>query len=139
MDDLIDADSLFSQLLDALEIPDATIAVDLDVDSFDDVPFVTHHSIIAQAGNGPGLWSALLTVNIFLEVTDDTFGVVQALYRGIHSWDDPDKGIVPEVGAVETVERDVEAFTRRGPSVDLNAKSVTQYTGSFELTIRNHH
>lgn len=139
MDDLIDSDRLFSRLLDALDIPGAEVAADLDIDSFDDVPFITHHSLIAQTGNAPGLWSAVLTVNVFLEATDATFGIVRAVYRGIHSWEDPESGIVPGVGAVESIDRDVEAFTRRGQSVDLNAKSVTQYTGSFELTIRNHH
>jgi len=137
MDDLIDSDRLFQHLFAALDIEGATVAADLDVDSFDSVPFITHRSTISQSGNGPGLWTAALSVSVFVEATTSTFRVVQDVYRGIHSWDAHDAGIVPHIGTVETVDRDIEAFTRMGQSVDLNAKSVTQYVGSFELTLRN--
>jgi hypothetical protein len=135
---LIDSDRLFQQLLVGIEIPGVTVAADLDVDSFDDVPFVTHNASIAQSGNSEGIWTAALTVTAFIEANTESFKTVQALYDGIHAWGEaPWDHIVPGVGAVETI-RDVEAFTRVGQAVRMFAKSVTQYTGSFELTIRNH-
>ena len=137
-DALIDTDRLFQTLLTRLDIPDATIANELDTDSFDQVPFITHRSSLQQTSNGPGLWGCTLTVVAFIVASDATFPTLQALYAGIHSWgDDPVEGIVTGVAAVEEVE-DLEAFTRQSKGVPMLNAVVTPYVGSFGLTIRNH-
>ncbi|GAA2577318.1 hypothetical protein [Microbacterium binotii] len=137
---LLDSDRLFQALLERLELPGATVVADLDFDSFDDVPLITHRSFVAQEGNGRGIWRATLTINAFVDISsepDPWTTVIQPLYDGIHAWgDSPLAGVIDGVGAVSSVDRDIEALNRHGNAVELDAKSITTYTGSFELTIR---
>jgi hypothetical protein len=137
---LLNPDRLFQQLLIALDltgVADGSIAADLDIDSFDRVPFITHNTTIAADRNGPGLWTAALTITAHIEAGIAHFPIIQELYAGIWSWDGPDDGIVPGVGAVERVENEIQAFTRLGRGVPMLNKVVTPYVGSFELSIRN--
>lgn len=134
MGPLLDADTLFQTLLTRLAIPGATVEADLDVDSFDEVPFITHQSIIAQDNNGPGLWTVTLSVNLFIG-PENPFPTVASLYAGIWSWNLPLEGVVDGVGSVSEV-IDGSAFSRLGAAQMLN-KVVTQYVGSFELAV--HH
>lgn len=133
---LIDADRLFQSLIEAIDIPGASVNAALNVDALDQIPYITHQSTISQSGNGPGLWAANLTVTLFIEVTNESFALLQALYAGIHAWED-NLTAIPGVGAVEAVS-DLEAFTRVQQGTPMLNKVVTPYVGSFELMIRNH-
>lgn len=134
---LLDAGLLFQTLLDAAKPEGSTVAADLDVESFDAVPFITHSWTIAQDRNGPGLWSVMLTINLFLETTG-AFDTVAGLYEAIHAWgEDPDAAIVPGVGAVESVE-DSSAIQPVSGEVLMNTKAVRHYQGTFEITARVH-
>lgn len=138
--ELIDSDVLFQALLMEGEIvPAGQVAAEVDVDTFDAIPFVTHSSLIAQDGNGRGLWTATLQLTAFTDGTVSAFNaVVRPLYALVHSWGElPTNGIVPGVGAVERVQ-DIQAFNRQGKGVPMNNKTVVPYVGSFELSIRNH-
>lgn len=135
---LIDSDILFQSLIVGLDLPDVTVKAAIDADTFDKVPFISHSSTMQQSGNGRGLWTCVLNVNVFIEGRAANYSTVSALYAGIHSWaDDPTAGILPGVAGVEEVE-DIEAFSRAGQGVVLQNKVITPYQGSFTLTIRNH-
>ena len=135
MNRLIDVDRVFQPLIAGLNLP-GTVAADLDVDSIDHVPFITHSSTIQQTANGPGLWACTLVVTVFIDASDATFPLIQDLYDGIHAWGTPPFGIVPNVAGIEEVV-DVEAFTRQGKGVPMLNKLVTPYVGVFTLTLRN--
>lgn len=142
MNDLIDIDRLIQTLLESTMdgiVPPSSIAADLDVDDLDNIPFITHNTSIAQDRNGNGFWSANLTLVAHVEASTAAFNtIIRPLYLGVHSWDLPQNGIVPGVGAVERVEQDIQAFTRLGRGVPMLNKVVTPYVGSFELSIRNY-
>lgn len=136
MTKLLNAQKLFQVLLARDAPPSATVASDLDVDSFDDVPFITHNETIAQDG-GPGLWTVMLTVNLFAEPRD-SFDVASYLYDAITEWgEDPENAIVPGVGAVEALE-DMNALVPVSGEVSMVNKIVVHYQGSFTLTVRSH-
>lgn len=139
---LLNAARLFQALLDRDKPDGATVANDLDVDSFDDIPFITHNTLIAQTGNAPGLWDVTLTVNVFLEPRDaagvPAFDVVAAIYAAVHAWGEhPMNGIVPGVGAVESVD-DMNAFAPASGDVLMVNKVVRQYSATFGIQARTH-
>ncbi|MCJ1709228.1 hypothetical protein [Microbacterium sp. VKM Ac-2923] len=132
---LLNAALLFQTLLADDAPPSATVASDLDVDSFDEIPFVTHSANIAQDGAGPDLWTATLVVNIFAPPRD-SFDVAAYLYAAITGWgEDPDAGIVPGVGAVERLD-DLNAFVQVSGEVSMVNKIVVHYQGTFTLLVR---
>lgn len=138
MNELFDPDVLFQTLLVDLGIPGVTVAADVDADSFESVPIIIHNAQISQDRNGPGLWTCNLSITIHVDTDDpDHFEVVKAVYAGVWSWDWPTNGIVPDVAAVESVDRDNGAFTRLARGVPMLNKVVTPYAGVFELTLRN--
>lgn len=134
---LLNAGRLFQTLLeDASDV--AEVAADLDVDSFDEVPFVTHSELIAQDGNANGLWTVTLTVNIFVDAARNPHETVSAIYDLIRSWGEhPTAGVVPGVGGVENVE-DLQAFTPLPGAAQMLNKVVRQYNGSFSIGVRHH-
>lgn len=132
---LLNNDRLFQSLLTEIKPAGSEVAADLDVDSFDAVPFITHNSLIAQDRNGAGLWTVQLNVNLFVG-PENPFPTVNALYEGIWSWDQPQNGVVAGIGHVVEV-TDGNAFSRLGAAQMLN-KVVTQYVGSFRLTVRSY-
>lgn len=142
---LLDNDGLFQGLLTEIAealppevAPDGVVVVaDLDVGSFSDMPLMTHFSSVAHDGNGPGLHSVTLTVSIFGEVAT-VYPIVQAVYAGIWAWDDPTVGVIPGLGAVESVNEELSAFSRVGGEAQMENKVAVQYTGSWQLTARNH-
>ncbi|MDQ1113933.1 hypothetical protein QE418_003381 [Microbacterium testaceum] len=134
MTKLLNASKLFQTLLTRDGPPAAKVASDLDVGSFDDVPFITHSSQISQ-DRGPGLWTVILTINLFLEPRD-AFDVADYVYSAVTEWgDDPDLGVVPGVGGVEDLE-DMNAFVPVSGEVSMVNKIVVHYQGSFTLTVR---
>lgn len=135
--ELLDNDQLFNTLIREIAPPEVTVAGDLDVNSFQEIPFVTHFSTASQDGNANGLWTVVLTVSIFDDPAT-AYGLVKALYKGIWAWDDPTKGIVPGIGAIESIDQELSAFSRVGGEAQMENKTAIQYTGSWQLTARNH-
>lgn len=134
---LLDNDGLFQRLITELAPPEATVAGDLDVGSFADIPLITHFSNVSQDGNANGLWTVTLTVSIFGEPAT-IYPLVTTIYSGIWGWDDPTKGIVPSLGAVESIDNEMSAFSRVGGEAQMENKVAVQYTGSWQLTARNY-
>lgn len=135
-DDLLDADQLFQTLLRAAFPPAVTVVGDLDVGSFADIPLVTHYSSIALTPSGNGLWAVTLTVTV-IDEAGAAFQTAQKVYKTVRSWHWPTNGIVPGVGAIESVD-DITAPSRVGGEAQMEAKTVLQYTGSWNITARNH-
>lgn len=134
---LLDNDQLFNTLIREIAPPEVTVAGDLDVNAFEEIPFVTHFSTASQDGNANGLWTVVLTVSLFDEPAT-AYSRVKQLYQGIWGWEDPTKGIVPAVGAVERIEQEISAFSRVGGEAQMENKTAIQYSGSWQLTARNH-
>lgn len=138
---MLNADRLFQTLLMGiakdLGASEEAVGADLDTDSFEHVPFITHRSLVAQDRNAPGLYSVTLTVSLFLDVSETGFEWVQGFYDRIMLWDSVEMtGIVRGVGGVESIDREVAAFDRMTSGVQMLNKSVTQLVGSWELTVR---
>ena len=134
---LLDNDQLFNRLLTEVAPVDTTVAGDLDVGSYADFPLVTHFSLVSQDSNSHGLWTVTLSVSIFDE-PETAYPLVQAIYAGIWAWEDPTKGIVPGIGAVESITQEISAFSRVGGEAQMETKSAIHYAGSWVLTARNH-
>lgn len=131
---LLNADVMFQTLyVDALD--GIGVGADLDIDSFDHVPFLTHQSVIAQVPNGRGAWQVTHAVNMFLE-PEDAFTHTTTVYDFIHSWGEaPRAGLVDDVGVVVTVE-DLNAFSAMSGEVDMLNKIVRHYQAQFTLLVR---
>ncbi len=134
---LLDNDLLFQRLIVALAPPEMTVVGDLDVGSYAEIPLLTHFSTASQDGNANGLWTVTLTVSIFGEPAT-VYPLVATIYSGIWGWDDPTKGIVSGVGAVESIDQEISAFSRVGGEAQMENKVAVQYTGSWQLTARIH-
>lgn len=134
---LLDTDHLFNTLVRDITPPHAEVVGDLDVGSFADLPVVMHYSTATQDGNANGLWTVTLTLNLFDEPAN-AWDLVKAVYAGVWSWEDPLKGIVPGVGAIESLDQEISAFGRIGGEAQMENKTAIQYTGSWQFTARNH-
>lgn len=134
---MLDTDGLFQALVRDITPPRADVAADLDVGSFGDIPFVMHSSSASQTGNANGLWTVTLTVHIFDEPAN-AFALVQEIYAGIWSWEDPTKGIVSGIGAIESLDEELSAFSRIGGEAQMETKAAIQYTGSWVFSARNY-
>lgn len=111
-----------------------TTEADLDVDSIEEIPFVTHSEIIARVDES--LWDVNLTINLFLDPAGAQ-PIVDVLYDVVTTWaENPDAGIIPGVGAVEKLE-DASAFMPVSGEVLMVNKVVRHYQGSFNLRVRN--
>ena len=131
---LLNVDVLF-QTLYADALPAMGVGSDLDTDSFDEVPFLTHQSVIAQMPSGKGAWQVTHTVNLFLEPAG-AFAHTSAVYDLVHSWGDaPRAGLVEDVGVVVTVE-DLNAFSAMSGEVDMLNKVVRHYQAQFTILAR---
>lgn len=135
---LLDTDHLFQDLLRELLPAEVSVAADLDVGSFAEVPFVTHYALANQDANSYGLWSVTLTIHAFVEPDAGWSDVVVPLYAGIYGWQHPERGIVQGVGAIESLDQEISAFSRVGGEAHMENKSVVQYTGSWQFTARNY-
>lgn len=112
-----------------------TTEADLDVDSIEALPFVTHSETIARVDEN--LWDVNLTINLFLEPLAAQ-PIVDELYDVVTGWgEDPDAGIALGIGAIERLE-DSSAFIPITGEVLMVNKTVRHYQGSFSLRVRNH-
>lgn len=134
---LLDTDGLFQSLITNVVGPDAAVGGDLDVQTFEYLPFVLHSSNASQEGNANSLWSVTLTVHVFAEPAT-AWPLVQSVYSGIWAWEDPTQGIVPGVGAIESLDQEISAFSRIGGEAQMENKTAIQYTGSWVFTARSY-
>lgn len=131
---LLKADVLFNTLYSEA-LPAFEVASDLDTDSFDLIPFLTHQSVIAQIPNGRGAWQITHSVNLFLEPADADEHT-STVYDLVHSWGEaPRAGLVENVGVVVTVE-DLNAFSAMSGDVDMLNKVVRHYGAQFTILAR---
>lgn len=134
MSGLLHVDRLFQALLTEGLPDDYEVAADLDVDSIDFIPFITHRSFTNQTGNADGLWSVTLSVRLFTEAAS-AFDSAATLYDVIHAWaESPTAGILPGIGGIEQVE-DSSALARVVTTSMMN-KFVTQYDGTFQILVK---
>lgn len=133
---LLDNDGLFQTLVREITPAHVDVAADLDVGSYAALPFVTHFSVASQDRNARGLWTVTLTLSLF-EDPLTAFSLADTLYTGVLEWDEkPTAGVVPGVGGVESIENEISAFSRVGGEAQMEAKSITQLTGSWQLAVR---
>lgn len=133
---LLDNDGLFQMLVREVAPPHADVAADLDVGTFAALPLVTHYSLASQDGNGRDLWTVTLTLSVF-DDPHTAFALADTLYTGVHAWDElPTAGVVPGLGAVESILNEISAFSRVGGEAQMEAKSAIQLTGSWQLAVR---
>ena len=133
---LLHNDKLFQTLMRDITPVRATVAGDLDIGSYAELPFVTHYSLPSQDGNGRGLWSVVLNVSIFDE-PDTVFELVDEVYTGIQRWDEmPTAGVVLGIGGVEAIEQEISAFSRVGGEAQMENKAAIQFSGSWQLAVR---
>ncbi|MFD5864357.1 hypothetical protein ACFWGP_05360 [Agromyces sp. NPDC127015] len=133
-DPLIDDEALIYRLFTRDIPPDHYIASEVDVTTWELMPYGRFSCITDGGGNGPGIWHTILSVNVFGNGTDEAFAYARELDRIIRNWGDPGVAVLPGLGSVESAERE-QKFTRVG-SVEVNGKNVTQYLGTYELTLR---
>ncbi|WP_382307283.1 hypothetical protein [Herbiconiux sp. UC225_62] len=136
---MIDAEVLAKKLLDAAVPDGVTVMPDIDADAWDEFPLVTFRISVGQAVDNhapPSAWIATLDINILDDDLDDAKALARGLYGAIWEWADPfaGKNIVEDVGSVNDIE-DQSIFTRVA-TVEVESKWVTQYAGSFSLTLR---
>lgn len=134
---LLDNDMLFQALVREVTPPRALVVADLDVGAYAELPLVTHFSLASQDGNAHGLWTVTLTLSVFDEPAT-AFELVRDVYSGLYSWENPANGIVPNVGAVESIDEEISAFSRVGGEAQMENKTAIQYTGSWRITARNY-
>jgi hypothetical protein len=135
---LLNNDRLFQTLMEEITPERATVAGDLDIGSFAELPFVTHYSTAAQDGNGRGLWTVTLSVSIFDEPAT-ALELVDEVYTGIQGWSDlPTAGVVPGVGGVEDILNEISAFSRVGGEAQMENKTAIQYSGSWQLAVKKY-
>lgn len=133
---LLDNDGLFQTLVREITPVRADVAADLDVGTYAELPFVTHYSLASQDGNGGGLWTVTLTLSIF-DDPHTAFELADALYTGVHGWDEhPAKGVVPDIGGVESILNEISAFSRVGGEAQMESKSTVQLSGQWQLAVR---
>jgi len=118
-----------------------TLAPDLDVDSIDTFPLVTFTvtggSAIQGSSSPPGAWDVGVLINIFHDGLAAASQVAAAVYDLVWSWDDPfgGAGIATGLGHAGEVD-DQELFNRAG-TVHIDSRSVTQYSGSFNMQLHD--
>jgi hypothetical protein len=135
---VIDAEALAYGLLER-DQSDATVRSDIDVTVMDEFPFVSFSIVVGQSIDNhapPSGWFASLTINIFDLSLDAAKARARRVYDQVWQWADPFEGLgtIPDIGRVSDV-ADQSIFTRVA-TADVEHKWVTQYAGSFELTVR---
>jgi hypothetical protein len=134
--ELVDDEQLIFQLLRRDLDDSVQVASEMDVDSIEDLPFVSFSlSGGEQDGNGPGLWRSSLTLNVFDKSQDSAWETCRELYRSVRTWEIPGESSIEGLGYVSSV-TDMSKFSRIA-TVTLQGKNIVQYSGMFFLTIRS--
>ncbi len=135
---LLNTGRLFNTLLEAHAGDPKNVANELDPFVMERLPFYVFRSVAARDRNHPELWGVSLTIYLYADPAEG-WARANALDDAIASWCDASgRGIVPGVGAVETMDSETTAL---GPvslatESSLTNKSVIQFIGSWTLTVR---
>lgn len=122
-------------ILEEDRFPGSTVIVDLDANSYEDLPLVSW-TFLNSGQRDYGLWGGILAVNVIC-VPRDAEDLLSHVYAQVHAWGALDKGELPGVGlGVETV-ADQAVFNIVSQAV-VNGKHVAQFSGQFGLTIRDY-
>ena len=118
-----------------------TLAPELDVDSIDAFPLVTFTvtggSAVQGSSSPPTAWDVGLLLNIFHDDLAEASQIASDVYDLVWSWDDVfgGTGIADGIGHAGEVD-DQELFNRAG-TVHIDSRSVTQYSGSFNMQLHD--
>ena len=114
--------------------PGSTVIVDLDAHSYEDAPIVSW-TFLNQGQHDYGLWSGILAITVICTASEQEV-LLAHLYDQVHSWESLDKGELPgESLGVETV-TDQSVFDIVNQA-NMNGKHLVQFTGSFNLIVRD--
>jgi len=132
----LDTDLLLQKLLRRDIAQTVTVLGELDFDTIENTPAVTHSSTTpGQGSNGLGLRRVTVTLNLYALTVATAVEVADQVTRAVHAWDAPDSAGIDGVGTVEKV-TDIDELSHVD-SPTLIGKDVVQYSGSFELLIRS--
>jgi hypothetical protein len=133
---LLDAEQLVFTLLTTAN-PGMRIVPETDTDALGELPLWQFNILgDGQTGNDTGIWDVVLDLNVFGAGIDAAKAEAAAAYRSVWAWhSDPLSAVVVGVGWVSDVS-DISLFSRAG-TPDLTGHNVSQYSGSFGLTLRN--
>ncbi len=133
---LLDAEKLVFTLLTTANAG-KRIVPETDSDALGELPLWQYNVLgDGQTGNGLGLWNIVLDINVFANGIDAVKKEARLAYQTVLAWHtDPRSAVVDGVGWVSDVS-DISYFSRAG-TPDLTGHNVSQYAGSFGLTLRN--
>lgn len=134
MHELLDDEQLIYALLRRDMAPEVMVAPEVDVTTWDTLPYATFFCIAEEVASGPDLWSVLVTYNAFGDGSGEAFELCRSLHAVTHSWATPGVAVLPGLGSIEDVTT-VSKFSRVG-TVTVYGKNVTQYAGSYSLLTR---
>ncbi len=138
---MINAERLISLLLQAGAAATEGGAVEImptnDVDQLEALPCWIFNVIgDGQVSNGRGIWTCVLTIVITAESLDEALSSAKRAYDVVWSWaNDPAATVVPGEGWVGGVD-DIDMPSRLA-SANIPGSNITQYSGSWALTLRN--
>lgn len=114
--------------------PGLTVIVDLDAESYDEVPFVSW-TFINQGQRDHGLWVGILALTV-LCMPEDAGVILPHLYKQTHQWELPDRGELSSASlGIESV-TDSMIFDEVNLGI-LNGKDVAQHNAQFRLLVRD--
>lgn len=131
----IDTLKFFGDLLEEGLDNAASVESMLSETSIDRLPLVIYTFIgSGQSQNGPGLWSGSLIISTIDRTLSGATALQKTIYGIVTSWALPGNGVVDGLGAVESVED--ESLFSLSPKSSLIGKDVSQYDGSFGVSLR---
>jgi hypothetical protein len=139
---MIDAEKLIYDLLTRDLDDGVTVMPAIDVDVMDTLPLVTFHVTVGQAidnSSPPQGWVVTLNLDVFDDDLDDAKNLSFALYDVVWAWGNGfanPPALIEDVGGVAHDSVDDNSIFTRVLTVEVESKRVTQYAGSFELTLR---
>lgn len=133
---LLDAEKLVYTLLTEAN-PGKRIVPETDTNALGQLPLWQFNILgDGQTSNDTGIWDVVLDLNVFGDGIDAAKAEAALAYQTVWAWHtNPAAAIVDGVGWVSDV-ADISLPSRAG-TPDLTGHNVSQYSGSFGLTLRN--
>lgn len=126
---------LMQHNLETGRYPGSTVIVDLDSESYDDLPLVSW-MFLNEGQSAHGLWNGILSLTVLCEVKD-AGNMLPHIYKQVHGWESLDKG------ALDSEKLGIETVTDGGTVFDfinqtfLRGKHIAQFNSTFRLTIHD--
>lgn len=132
---LIDGEGLIVALI-RMDMPDLgdSLEQERDIDTLGALPVLIYHvSGAGQTSNGDGITFVSFDFTAIANTAQDAFDLAKQTYDFARAWDDEvhvtDDGWVAEI----TDSR----FPSKDDSTEVEGKTIHQYSGSLDLTLRN--